>query len=303
MKGKKKFVLVAAIGVIALASAALLCVYFLPSRIPSDTVSAQGASNAAVEQIQDNEVPLAAPSSFDAYTAGDTVQLSYLTQPQKRVKPTVQQPEAYEPTKEAPAPVDPAPVDPAPVDPAPVDPAPVDPAPVDPAPVDPAPVDPAPVDPAPVDPAPVDPAPEEPAPEESAPEEPTRAVKPSDISDVNAMSKYLYEAGCEFWATEKDFCGTTTRPVSTRVADKIGGGTAVDCPGGDKVRVDDKGVAHDSYAIADHFREYVDMPDLQYFKLYLSNKDYTVNPYGAREEVIGAYYQYGSQRATYTPAE
>ena len=288
MKGKKKFILVAAIGVIALASAALLCVYFLPSRMPSDTVSAQSASNAAVEQIQENEVPLAAPSSFDAYTAGDTVQLSYLTQPQKRVKPTVQQPEAYEPTKEAPAPVDPAPVDPAPVDPAPVDPAPVDPAPVD---------------PAPVDPAPVDPAPEEPAPEESAPEEPTRAVKPSDISDVNAMSKYLYEAGCEFWTTEKDFCGTTTRPVSTRVADKIGGGTAVDCPGGDKVRVDDKGVAHDSYAIADHFREYVDMPDLQYFKLYLSDKDYTVNSYGAREEVIGAYYQYGSQRATYTPAE
>ena len=293
MKGKKNFVLIAAIGVITLASVALLGVYFLPNRIHSSALSAQGTSNAAVEQIEDNEVPLAAPSSFDAYTAGDTVQLSYLTQPQKRVKPTVQQPEVYEPTKEAPTPVDPAPIDPAPVDQAPVDPAPVDPAPVDPAPVD----------PAPEDPAPEDPAPDEPAPEEPAPEEPTRAVKPSDITDVDAMSKYLYEAGCEFWATEKDFSGTTTRPVSTRVADKIGGGTAVDCPGGDTVRVDSKGVSHDSYAIADHFRDYVDMPDLQYFKLYLSDKDYTVNPYGAREEVIGAYYQYGSERATYMPEE
>ena len=132
---------------------------------------------------------------------------------------------------------------------------------------------------------------------------PTRAAKPSDISDVNAMSKYLYEAGCEFWATEKDFCGTTTRPVSTRVSDKIGGGTAVDCPGGDTTRVDDKGVSHDSYAIADHFRAYVDMPDLQYFKLYLSDKDFAEQKYGAREEVIGAFYQYGSQRATYPPAE
>lgn len=303
MKGKKKFVLVAVIGVVALASAALLGVYFLPNRIPSSNVSAQGSSNAAVEQIEDNEVPLAAPSSFDAYTAGDTVQLSYLTQPQKRVKPTVQQPEAYEPTKEDPAPVDPAPVDPAPVAPAPEEPAPEEPVTEDPAPEEPAPEEPAPEEPAPEDPAPEDPAPEDPAPEEPTPEEPTRAVKPSDITDVDAMSKYLYQAGCEFWATEKDFCGTTTRPVSTRVADKIGGGTAVDCPGGDTVRVDSKGVSHDSYAIADHFREYVDMPDLQYFKLYLSDKDYTVNSYGAREEVIGAFYQYGSERATYMPEE
>ena len=117
------------------------------------------------------------------------------------------------------------------------------------------------------------------------------------------MAKYLYLAGVEFWATEKDFCGTTTRPVSTRVSDKIGGGTAVDCPGGDTTRVDDKGVSHDSYAIADHFRAYVGMPDLQYFKLYLSEKDVSVHKYGAREEVIGAFYQYGSQRATYSPAE
>jgi len=293
MNGKKKYVLFAAIGTVALASVALLGVYFLPRWIHSNTLPDQASTSTVAEQIEDNEVPLAAPTSFDAYTAGETVQLSYLTQQKKRVKPDLQQTEEDQP----------AVVDPAPADTAPADPAPVDPAPVDPAPVDPAPVDPAPVEPAPEEPAPEEPAPEEPAPEEPAPEEPARAVKPSDISDVTAMSKYLYEAGCEFWATEKDFCGTTTRPVSTRVGDKIGGGTAVDCPGGDTVRVDDKGVSHDSYAIADHFREYVDMPDLQYFKLYLSNKDYTVNPYGAREEVIGAYYQYGSQRATYTPAE
>jgi len=115
------------------------------------------------------------------------------------------------------------------------------------------------------------------------------------------MSKYLFDAATEFWATEKDFCGTSTRPVSTRVASSIGAGTAVDCPGGDKTRIDKNGVEHDSYAIADHFREYVDMPDLQNFKIYLSDKDYTVNSYGAREDVTGAYYQYGSDRATYTP--
>ena len=117
------------------------------------------------------------------------------------------------------------------------------------------------------------------------------------------MAKYLFDAATEFWAVEKDFSGTTTRPVSTRVADSIGAGTAVDCPGGDTVRIDKDGKPHDSYAIADHFRDYVDMPDLQYFKIYLSEKDYTVNKYGAREDVIGSYYQYGSERATYMAEE
>lgn len=297
MKSKKKGLLFAAIGLSTLASAALLGVYFLPSWIPSHSTLEQNPASAVVEQISDNEVPLAAPASFDAYTAGDTVQLSYLTQPTKRVKPTIQQeeiqPMADDPDSEAPAPQEPASEEPAPEEPAPEEPAPEEPAPEEPAPQE----------PAPEEPAPEEPAPEEPAPEELAPEEPTHAVKPSDITDVNAMAEYLYLAGCEFWATEKDFCGTTTRPVSTRVADKIGGGTAVDCPGGDTVRIDSNGVSHDSYAIADHFREYVDMPDLQYFKLYLSDKDYTVQQYGAREEVIGAFYQYGSERATYLPEE
>ena len=180
----------------------------------------------------------------------------------------------------------------------------------------------------PVTPASKDPAAEEPAAEEPALESPTapeatepetpveepedsedpetpetsaKAIKPSDITNVTAMAKYLFDAATEFWAVEKDFSGTTTRPVSTRVAASISSGTAVDCPGGDTVRVDKNGVSHDSYAIADHFREYVDMPDLEYFKIYLSDKDYTVNPYGAREEVTGTYYQYGSQRATYEP--
>ncbi|NLI53968.1 MAG: hypothetical protein GX417_06515 [Clostridiales bacterium] len=143
----------------------------------------------------------------------------------------------------------------------------------------------------------------------TAPQEPTptpapaKAQKPDDITNVTAMAKYLFDAATEFWATEKDFCGTTTRPVSTRVAASIGAGTAVDCPGGDTVRIDANGVAHDSYAIADHFRDYVDMPDLQYFKIYLSDKDYSVDPYGAREDVIGSYYQYGSERATYQPED
>jgi len=143
--------------------------------------------------------------------------------------------------------------------------------------------------------------PETPAEEPETPAEPPKAVKPSDIKDVKAMAKFLFDAATEFWAVEKDFCGTTKRPVSTRVAASIGAGTAVDCPGGDTVRVDDKGISHDSYAIADHFRAYVEMPDLKYFKIYLSEKDYTVDPYGAREEVTGTYYQYGSERATYAP--
>jgi hypothetical protein len=170
---------------------------------------------------------------------------------------------------------------------------------------------PAPQEPVPQQPTEVEPPKEEPVlpekpqtpTEPQAPVNPSKAVKPSDITDVKSMAKYLYEAGTEFWAIEKDFCGTTTRPVSTRVASAIGGGTAVDCPGGDTVRIDKNGVAHDSYAIADHFRDYVDMPDLQYFKLYLSDKDYTVDPYGAREEVIGSFYQYGSQKATYEPED
>ena len=132
---------------------------------------------------------------------------------------------------------------------------------------------------------------------------PVKAQKPADISDVTSMAKFLFDAATEFWAVEKDFSGTTTRPVSTRVAASIGAGTAVDCPGGDTVRVDKNGVEHDSYAIADHFRAYVEMPDLQYFKIYLSDKDYTVNPYGAREDVVGSYYQYGSERANYEPEE
>jgi outer membrane biosynthesis protein TonB len=292
VKSKKKVLLLAAIGMTTLASAALLGVYFLPNWIPSHSNTEQSTVGTVVEQIEDNEVPLAAPTSFDAYTAGDTVQLSYLTQPTKRVKPTIQQ-EEIQPTTD----------DPAPAEPTHEEPAPEEPAPDEPAPEEPAPEEPAPEESAPEEPAPEEPTPEDPAPEEPAPEEPARAVKPSDITDVNAMAEYLYLAGCEFWATEKDFCGTTTRPVSTRVSDKIGGGTAVDCPGGDTVRIDSNGVSHDSYAIADHFREYVDMPDLQYFKLYLSDKDYTEQQYGAREEVIGAFYQYGSERATYLPEE
>ncbi len=144
-------------------------------------------------------------------------------------------------------------------------------------------------------------------PEAEAPIEPTPtpapaiAQKPDDITDVVAMAQFLFDAATEFWATEKDFSGTTTRPVSTRVASSIGAGTAVDCPGGDTLRIDANGIAHDSYAIADHFRDYVEMPDLQYFKIYLSDKDYSVNPYGAREDVIGSFYQYGSERATYQP--
>lgn len=150
------------------------------------------------------------------------------------------------------------------------------------------------------------PTPEEPTPtpyEPTPSPAPAKAQKPADITDTVSMAKYLFDAATEFWAVEKDFCGTTTRPVSTRVAASIGAGTAVDCPGGDTVRIDKNGVAHDSYAIADHFRAYVDMPDLQYFKIYLSEKDFSVNPYGAREEVIGSYYQYGSDRTTYLPEE
>ena len=139
------------------------------------------------------------------------------------------------------------------------------------------------------------PTPDEPTPAPS----PAKAQKPADIKDTVAMAKYLFDAATEFWAVEKNFSGTTTRPVSTRVAASIGAGTAVDCPGGDTVRIDKDGVVRESYAIADHFRAYVDMPDLQYFKIYLSEKDYSVHVYGAREEVIGAYYQYGSERTTY----
>ncbi|MEN6340906.1 MAG: hypothetical protein ABFD03_12310 [Clostridiaceae bacterium] len=393
MKITKKLALFATLGLLALTPAVLLGVYFLPNRNSSSAAFERNVTNQVVERIDESSVPLAAPTSFDAYTAGGTVQLTYLSQQKKRVKPIVQQqiseepvteepateepateeptteettteepateePATEEPTTEEPATEEPATEDPATEEPATEEPATEEPATEDPATEEPATEEPATEEPATEEPATEEPATEEPAteepateepateepateepateepateepateepateepateepeeeePEEEEPEEeepaveePTRAVKPSDITDVNAMAKYLYLAGVEFWATEKDFCGTTTRPVSTRVSDKIGGGTAVDCPGGDTTRVDDKGVSHDSYAIADHFRAYVGMPDLQYFKLYLSEKDVSVHKYGAREEVIGAFYQYGSQRATYSPAE
>lgn len=270
---RKKVALLVTLGTIAIAAITLLGVYLLPHRIHSNVVYDQTALSQTLETVEEQAVPLAAPSVKNAAdtesTDGvETVQLTAKLQPVTDNNPADEEPVTEEPAPEEPAPEEPAPEEPAPEEP-----------------------------------APEEPAPEEPTPEEPAPEEPARAVKPDDISDVNAMAEYLYQAGCEFWATEKDFCGTTTRPVSTRVAATIGAGTAVDCPGGDTTRIDAAGNEHDSYAIADHFRAYVDMPDLKYFKLYLSDKDYTVSSYGAREEVTGAFYQYGSERATYTPAE
>lgn len=255
---RKKVVLFATLGIIALASATLLGGYFLPHRIHSNVVYSQACNETALESIGEMSVPLAAPQVKSAQEPIYVQQVMAQIPAAADEEPAPEEPASEEPASE---------------------------------------------EPASEEPASEEPAPEEPAPEEPTPAEPTRAEKPADISDVNAMAEYLYLAGCEFWATEKDFCGTTTRPVSTRVSDKIGAGTAVDCPGGDAVRVDDKGVSHDCYAIADHFRAYVDMPDLQYFKLYLSKKDYTVSSYGAREEVTGAFYQYGSERATFIPAE
>ena len=67
------------------------------------------------------------------------------------------------------------------------------------------------------------------------------------------------------------------------------------------MRIDKNGVAYDSYAIGEHFRDYIEMPDLQNFKIFLSDKDYSETTFGAREDVVGSYYQYGSQRETYEP--
>lgn len=273
MRNKKRIALFATLGIITLATATLLGFYCLPNRIHSNVLYTQAEVSQQLEFVNEEMVPLAAPArqtdDLRAVTAESTLA--------GQTKPVVNT-FTKEPATEKPTPGEPAPIVPAPADPAPVE-------------------------PTPEDPALVEPTSEEPAPADPAPVEPARAAKPDDVTNVESMAEYLYLAGCEFWATEKDFSGTTTRPVSTRVAPAIGSGTAVDCPGGDTVRVDDKGVLHDSYAIADHFREYVDMPDLKYFKLYLSDKDYTVSSYGAREEVVGAFYQYGSERAIYTPVE
>ncbi len=274
MKRSRFWILLLTLGAVA-ATFVFLLVFGRQNNVVHSNVSyAEDRSAEITETILDESVPMAAPATEE--TAADAIPITNDLQPINKVETT-----AYlvntqnQNSSSAPMPVAPVVNDPAPQDPETQQPA---------------------------DPEP--PTEEQAPPEEpETPATPGKAVKPSDITDVQAMAKYLFDAGTEFWAVEKDFCGTTTRPVSTRVASAIGGGTAVDCPGGDTVRIDKNGVAHDSYAIADHFREYVDMPDLQYFKLYLSDKDYTVNSYGAREEVVGSFYQYGSDRATYEPEE
>lgn len=259
-----------------------------------DYQSVESGSNLA-ETIPDEQVPLAAPQAQedaeftvpDADMAQENINL-VLTENQELVASATPTP-TPEPTTESPAMPTPEPEATAKLPSEPTD----------------EPKTPSLEEPTPTPFMPT-PTPEEPTPTPSEPTPlpaPEKAQKPADIKDTVSMAKYLFDAATEFWAVEKNFSGTTTRPVSTRVASSIGAGTAVDCPGGDRVRIDKNGVSHDSYAIADHFRDYVDMPELQYFKIYLSEKDYSVNPYGSREDVIGAYYQYGSERTTYIPEE
>lgn len=252
-----------------------------------DYQSVESETN-STETINDDQIPLAAPQTVAV--AELDVPVVIITQEEV----PVYLPDSHEPSDAATPTSTPSPATEQSATPSPVPEAP------DAAETATTPEEPTPTPEAPT-PTPVEPTPTPEAPTTSP--TPAKAQKPEDISDTVSMAKYLFDAATEFWAVEKDFSGTTTRPVSTRVASSIGAGTAVDCPGGDTVRIDKNGVAHDSYAIADHFRDYVDMPELQYFKIYLSDKDYSVNPYGAREEVIGTYYQYGSERTTYMPEE
>lgn len=258
----------------------------------TDVVQSQTRNNGVngdtkfVESISDEAIPMAAPAAVKVDAQDDVVLLQQAYEKDVTVRTIARGTETPKTPEPIATPMVAAPkAEPATPTPEPATPTP---------------------EPATPTPEPATPTPEPatPTPTEVTPTpKPAKAQKPTDISDVTSMAKFIFDAATEFWAVEKDFSGTTTRPVSTRVAASIGAGTAVDCPGGDTVRVDKNGVEHDSYAIADHFRDYVEMPDLQYFKIYLSDKDYTVNPYGAREEVIGSYYQYGSERANYAPEE
>lgn len=297
MKNRKIIKYIIVLGVFLVAFTAIIGFAFANRTIHSTVnyESVESGSNLA-ESITDEQIPLAAPQTVEA--ADLAVPVVAMTQehvpvvqaddhgtatatptPTPKPSPAAEQPYTPSPTPEVPTegPKAPATEEPTPTPKEPT--------------------------PTPEEPTPT---PKEPTPTPSDPTPspaPVKAQKPADIKDTVSMAKYLFDAATEFWAVEKDFSGTTTRPVSTRVAPSIGGGTAVDCPGGDTVRIDKNGVAHDSYAIADHFRAYVDMPDLQYFKIYLSEKDYSVNSYGAREDVIGSYYQYGSERTTYMAEE
>jgi len=274
MKNRKIIKYIIVLGVFLVAFAVVFGFAFANRTVRStvDYQSVEAGTNPA-ETIADEQVPLAAPQMVEA--AEIAVPIVAMTQEEVPVVRV----DNHETTFATPTPT-PSPAAEQPVTPPSVPEAPVAEEPT----------------PTPEEPTPT---PEEPTPSPT----PAKAQKPADITDTVSMAKYIFDAATEFWAVEKDFSGTTTRPVSTRVASSIGAGTAVDCPGGDTVRIDKNGVAHDSYAIADHFRDYVDMPDLQYFKIYLSEKDYSVNPYGAREEVIGTYYQYGSERTTYMPED
>lgn len=286
MKNRKNIKYIIILGVFLIAFAVVSGFAFANRTLHStvDYQSVESGSDLA-QTIADEQVPLAAPQTVEA--AELTVPVVVMTQEEVPVVFT----DNHEPAAATPTPT-PVPALESPATPTPEAPAKLPSEPTE------EPKAPAAEEPTPTPFVPT-PTPEEPTPSPT----PAKAQKPADIKDTVSMAKYLFDAATEFWAVEKDFSGTTTRPVSTRVASSIGAGTAVDCPGGDTVRIDKNGVAHDSYAIADHFRAYVDMPDLQYFKIYLSEKDYSVNPYGAREEVIGSYYQYGSDRTTYMPED
>jgi len=286
MKNRKNSKYIIILGVFLIAFGVVFGFAFENRKLHStvDYQSVESGNNLA-ETIPDEQVPLAAPQMVEA--AELTVPVVVMTQEEVPVVFT----DNHEPATATPTPT-PVPATESPATPTPEEPAKLPSEPTE------EPKAPAAEEPTPTPFVPT-PTPEEPTPSPT----PAKAQKPADIKDTVSMAKYLFDAATEFWAAEKDFSGTTTRPVSTRVASSIGAGTAVDCPGGDTVRIDKNGVEHDSYAIADHFRDYVDMPDLQYFKIYLSEKDYSVNPYGAREEVIGSYYQYGSDRTTYMPED
>lgn len=290
MKNKNiiKYIIILGVFFVALA---VVFSFTYANRTVRSTVDYQSAENGTslAETISDPQIPLAAPQAVEATELVVPLVVTHDHKPATATPAPTPTPAAEQPAPPSPFPEVPTAQEPTPTPDEPTT----------------TPEEPTPAleEPTPASKEPT-PTPEAPAPTPEAPTpspSPAKAQKPADIKDTVSMAKYLFDAATEFWAVEKNFSGTTTRPVSTRVASSIGAGTAVDCPGGDTVRIDKNGVAHDSYAIADHFREYVDMPDLQYFKIYLSEKDYSVNPYGAREEVIGTYYQYGSQRTTFIP--
>ena len=97
---RKKTVLFATLGIIALAPATLLGIYFLPHKVHSNVVFEQAAASQVLETVEEQAVPLAAPSIKESASKSETVQMTVRVQPVVTRSAAAEEPAAEEPEAE-----------------------------------------------------------------------------------------------------------------------------------------------------------------------------------------------------------